>query len=94
MNPFIAHPGETIVDLGIDFAEHLLAAETVASVVITPDVGITVASQSQSGTTVFAKISIAANQPDADLSILYTVTGTAGSIRKGWRLIAIRQKNK
>lgn len=93
MNPFIAHPGEAIVGLGIDFAEHLVEGETVESVAITPDAGISVESTTHSGTIVTAKISIAPTQTPADLYILFAVTGSLGSVRKGWRLISVRTKS-
>lgn len=90
LNPFTAKPGETINGLGIDFASRLAAGEALASVIVTPDSGITVIASSVDGTNALASVSIAANQPDGDLSILYTATGNAGSVRKGWRTILVR----
>lgn len=90
MNPFPAKPGETISGVGLDFATRLAVGETLLSVVVTPVAGVTVNASGVSGTIAAADISIAANQADADLALLYAVTGTAGSIRKGYRTIQVR----
>jgi len=94
MNPFVAKPGETIRGIGFDFATRLAAGETIASSIITADSGLTVDSTSNSSAIALANISIAANQADADLNISYTVTGSAGSVRKATRIVWIRAQSE
>jgi hypothetical protein len=92
MNSFVIKPGETVVGLGFDFANRLAAGETLLSVDILPDPGLTVNSSSVTGTIAVASISVSAPHPDAELALEFTVTGTAGSVRKGTRMIQIKNK--
>ena len=91
LNPFTAKPGELIKGLGLDFASRLAQGETVQSVVITPVDGLTVNATSQAGTFAMADVTIAENQAESELVLLYTATGTLGSVRKGYRTILVRK---
>ena len=92
MTPFIVKPGEIIEGLGLDFDTRLTEGESIASVavVVTSGTGLSIDGTGYSGTIAVAGVSVPVNQPDGDHTILYTVTGTAGSVRKAARTIWVR----
>ena len=90
MNSFEAKPGETIVGLGVDFATRLSAGEMLVSVTLEAEDGLTIVATSVVNTVANATIAVAVEQLDADLSITYTATGSAGSILKFSRRISVR----
>jgi flavin-binding protein dodecin len=90
MQPFIVKPGETIVGLGLDFVNRLASEETISEVNASTPSAISIVGSSATGTKAAATISIPSGLSDSDLVVNFTVTGTAGSVRKGSRLIWVR----
>jgi hypothetical protein len=92
MTPFVAKPGETIEGLGLDFDTRLTEGETISSVaaVVTSGTGLSITGTGYSGTIAVAVVAVPDNQPDGDHVILYTVTGTNGSVRKASRTVWVR----
>lgn len=94
MNPYVIKPGETVYGVGFDFAERLASGETISNVQCSAGTGITVVGTSSSGTQAMAVIQVAAGQADADVDVVFTVTGSAGSVRKATREIWIRSDSE
>lgn len=90
MQPYTIKPGETVTGVGFDFAARLADGETLSSASATGSTGLTVASATASGTEATATISVASDLADSDLLLTFTVTGTAGSVRKAVRSVLVR----
>lgn len=90
MKPFTIKPGETVTGMGINFISRLAADETLTSTTATASTGLTVTACSVSGTIAAATVAAAADLIDSDLSITFTATGNAGSVRKATRSILVR----
>lgn len=90
MTPFVAKAGETIKGLGFDFSTRLSSGETIASSAVVAGTGLTINSTTNSGTQALADVSIAAGLADCDIDIEFTVTGSAGSVRKASRVVWVR----
>ena len=90
MTPFVAKPGETIVGLGFDFVRRLAAGETLSLVSLSASGDITAANGGANQTTATATVTVNPDAVDGDASITFTVTGSAGSVRKATRSILIR----
>jgi hypothetical protein len=90
MTPFVAKPGETITGLGLDFSAYLADDETISDVTAAAsNAGLTVSGAGSSGTIAVAHVAVAANLADGEYRIDYTVTGSAGSVRKSYRRILV-----
>lgn len=90
MNPFVVKPGETVVGLGLNFVNRLAAGETIVDASAVAGSGVVVENTTWQGSTVFAQVKVEANQVDGSSSVNFTVTGSAGSVRKGSRSVTIR----
>lgn len=93
MNTFIAKPLETITGIGFDFSNRLATGEIITHVDVTPDTGITVNGTNYSNTIAVTDITIGANTDTKTLNLVFSITGSAGSIRKATRLILVRSKS-
>jgi hypothetical protein len=90
MKPFIVKAGETIINLGLDFAPRLIVGETIDSVTVPGITSVIVINSTEyDGTVATASITIQ-NIVDQDVVLVYTVIGTQGSKRIGKRLISIQ----
>lgn len=90
MQPYIIKPGETVSGIGFDFLTRLADGETLISASASASTGLTVSEVAYLGTIASATIACAADQVDADLELVFTVTGTEGSIRKATRPMLVR----
>lgn len=94
MTPFVAKPGETIKGLGFDFVRRLATGETVSAVTATCSAPLSVVSTGSSGTIAMVDVQVAANAADGDHDVTFSVTGSAGSVRKATRTILIRAESE
>ena len=91
MTPFIVIPGERVVGLGLNFINRLAKNETLVAVDVVAPSGVTIISSAVTGAIAVATVDIAAGLASGSLAINYTVTGTAGSIRKGSRQLFVQE---
>lgn len=91
MIPFTAKPGEIISGLGFDFHRRLATGETIAQVTATASGPLSAANPAAAGTEATATITVAADAADGDYPVLFSVTGSLGSVRKATRTVLVRQ---
>lgn len=76
--------------MGFDFSTRLAAGEIIDSSTVVAGAGLTVTGTTNSGTQALADVSVTTGLEDCDIDIEFTVTGTAGSVRKAARTIWVR----
>jgi hypothetical protein len=90
MIPFEVKQGELINGIGFNFVNRLVTGETILSSVVTTGNGLTVTGTSNSGADAIASIQVGNDIPDQETFIDFTVTGSAGSVRKARRVVIIK----